>query len=55
MHDLSDEDADEEDATMLDEGAITDTAGKSKKERQEELRRMMDMEGNLGLLLLSAV
>jgi DNA polymerase delta subunit 3 len=46
MHDLSDEEADAEDAAMLDEGAITETGdGKSKKEREEELRRMMDMEG----------
>lgn len=45
MHDLSDEEADDEDAAMLDEGAITETGGKSKKEREDELRRMMDMEG----------
>lgn len=45
MHDLSDEEADDEDAAMLDEGAITETGGKSKKEREEALRRMMDMEG----------
>ncbi|KAG9677172.1 hypothetical protein KCU99_g2044, partial [Aureobasidium melanogenum] len=44
MHDLSDEEADDEDAAMLDEGAITETGGKSKKEREDELRRMMDME-----------
>ncbi|KAH0402574.1 hypothetical protein KCU89_g3008, partial [Aureobasidium melanogenum] len=44
MHDLSDEEADHEDAAMLDEGAITETGGKSKKEREDELRRMMDME-----------
>ncbi|THZ02960.1 hypothetical protein D6C92_00265 [Aureobasidium pullulans] len=44
MHDLSDEEADDEDAAMLDEGAITETGGKSKKEREEALRRMMDME-----------
>ncbi|KAI5248586.1 hypothetical protein E4T43_01376 [Aureobasidium subglaciale] len=47
MHDLSDEEADDEDAAMLDEGAITETGGKSKKEREDELRRMMDMEGNI--------
>lgn len=45
MHDLSDEEADDEDAAMLDEGAITGTGGKSKREREDELRRMMDMEG----------
>ncbi|CAD0043699.1 unnamed protein product, partial [Aureobasidium pullulans] len=45
MHDLSDEEADDDDAAMLDEGAITETGGKSKKEREEALRRMMDMEG----------
>lgn len=45
MHDLSDEEADDEDAAMLDEGAITEAGGKSKKEREDELRRMMDMEG----------
>ncbi|KAG9965056.1 hypothetical protein KCU61_g2102, partial [Aureobasidium melanogenum] len=44
MHDLSDEEADDEDAAMLDAGAITETGGKSKKEREDELRRMMDME-----------
>ncbi|KAI5212078.1 hypothetical protein E4T38_00775 [Aureobasidium subglaciale] len=44
MHDLSDEEADDEDTAMLDEGAITETGGKSKKEREDELRRMMDME-----------
>ncbi|KAK6008028.1 hypothetical protein QM012_004842 [Aureobasidium pullulans] len=44
MHDLSDEDADDEDAAMLDEGAITESGGKSRKEREDELRRMMDME-----------
>ncbi|KAG9826394.1 hypothetical protein KCU98_g11557, partial [Aureobasidium melanogenum] len=44
MHDLSDEEADDGDAAMLDEGAITETRGKSKKEREDELRRMMDME-----------
>ncbi|KAH0279131.1 hypothetical protein KCU91_g1958, partial [Aureobasidium melanogenum] len=44
MHDLSDEEADDEDAAMLDEGAITEAGGKSKKEREDELRRMMDME-----------
>ncbi|THZ10687.1 hypothetical protein D6C95_00369 [Aureobasidium pullulans] len=44
MHDLSDEEADDEDAAMLDEGAITEAGGKSKKEREEALRRMMDME-----------
>ncbi|KAG9515348.1 hypothetical protein KCV07_g7540, partial [Aureobasidium melanogenum] len=44
MHDLSDEEADDEDAAMLDEGAITETGGRSKKEREDELRRMMDME-----------
>ncbi|KAI5257240.1 hypothetical protein E4T42_01279 [Aureobasidium subglaciale] len=47
MHDLSDEEADDEDTAMLDEGAITETGGKSKKERKDELRRMMDMEGNI--------
>ncbi|KAI5201630.1 hypothetical protein E4T39_05144 [Aureobasidium subglaciale] len=44
MHDLSDEEADDEDTAMLDEGAITETGGKSKKEREDELRKMMDME-----------
>lgn len=47
MHDLSDEEADDEDAAMLDEGAITEAGGKSKKEREDELRRMMDMEGKI--------
>jgi DNA polymerase delta subunit 3 len=45
MHGLSDEEADDEDTAMLDDGAITETGGKSKKEREDELRRMMDMEG----------
>ncbi|KAI4726943.1 hypothetical protein E4T49_05241 [Aureobasidium sp. EXF-10728] len=44
MPDLSDEEADDEDAAMLDEGAITEAGAKSKKEREDELRRMMDME-----------
>lgn len=45
MDGLSDEEADDEDTAMLDDGAITETGGKSKKEREDELRRMMDMEG----------
>ncbi|KAI4738760.1 hypothetical protein E4T50_10776 [Aureobasidium sp. EXF-12298] len=44
MNGLSDEEADDEDTAMLDDGAITETGGKSKKEREDELRRMMDME-----------
>lgn len=51
MHALSDEEADDEDAAMLDEGAITETGGKSKKEREDELRRMMDMEGKRHFIL----
>lgn len=51
MHDLSDEEADDEDAAMLDEGAITEPGGKSKKEREDELRRMMDMEGKRHFVL----
>jgi DNA polymerase delta subunit 3 len=45
MDGLSDEEADDEDTAMLDDGALTETGGKSKKEREDELRRMMDMEG----------
>lgn len=45
MNGLSDEEADDEDTAMLDHGALTDTVAKSKKEREDELRRMMDMEG----------
>ena len=45
MNGLSDEEADDEDTAMLDDGAITETGGKSKKEREDELRRMMDREG----------
>ena len=45
MNGLSDEEADDEDTAMLDDGAITETGAKSKKEREDELRRMMDMEG----------
>lgn len=45
MNGLSDEEADDEDTAMLDDGALTDTGAKSKKEREDELRRMMDMEG----------
>lgn len=45
MDGLSDEEADDEDTAMLDDGAITEAGGKSKKEREDELRRMMDMEG----------
>ncbi|KAH0290128.1 hypothetical protein M436DRAFT_50370 [Aureobasidium namibiae CBS 147.97] len=44
MNGLSDEEADDEDTAMLDDGAITETGAKSKKEREDELRRMMDME-----------
>lgn len=45
MGGLSDEDADEGDVDMLDEGAIDSTTGKSKTEREEMLRLMMEAEG----------
>jgi DNA polymerase delta subunit 3 len=52
MDGLSDEEADDEDTAMLDDGALTETGGKSKKEREDELRRMMDMEGKNHLIPL---
>jgi DNA polymerase delta subunit 3 len=50
MDGLSDEEADDEDTAMLDDGALAETGGKSKKEREDELRRMMDMEGKNHLI-----
>ncbi|GAB7356633.1 hypothetical protein MBLNU459_g7353t1 [Dothideomycetes sp. NU459] len=45
MGGLSDEEAGDDDAAMFNEGAITEsTGGKSRKEREEELRAMMDAE-----------
>ena len=46
MGGLSDEEAGDEDAAMLDDGAIDAPSGKTKKEREEELRRMMEADGN---------
>lgn len=42
------EEAGDDDAAMLNEGALdapVDTAGKSRKEREEELRAMMEVDG----------
>ncbi|KAF1348010.1 DNA polymerase subunit Cdc27 [Delphinella strobiligena] len=47
MAGLSDEEAGDDDAAMLDEGALdapADTAGRSRKERKEELRAMMEVD-----------
>lgn len=45
MGGLSDEEAGDEDAAMLDEGALDKPVGKSKKDREEELRKMMEADG----------
>lgn len=48
MGGLSDEEAGDDDAAMLNEGALdapVDPAGKSRKEREEELRAMMEVDG----------
>ena len=49
MGGLSDEDAGDEDAAMFDEGNIETDTGKSRKERGEELRLMMEADGNLSV------
>lgn len=47
MGGLSDEEAGDDDTAMFDEGALEAPAGKSKKEREEELRLMMEADGSL--------
>lgn len=40
-----DEASDGEDSAMLDQGALDAPTGKTRKEREEELRKMMEEDG----------